>query len=187
MEIMITVAVIFFLLICGISGGITLYNRLVQLRNNVDNAFANIDVILKQRADQIPALVSIVSKAMSHEREIFMALSAARQNYLNSGTLPEKIEASNQIEQTIKSVIAIAENYPTLISGENFIELQKAVSDIEDKIARRRENFNNAVTIYNIGIHVFPALLVANILKYQRLPLLEISAEEKKYSGIRFE
>ncbi|WP_340617742.1 LemA family protein [Xenorhabdus entomophaga] len=187
MEIMIAVIVIFFLIISGITGGISLYNRLILLRNNVDNAFANIDVILKQRADQIPTLVSIVSKAMSHEREIFTALSSARQNYLNSGSLPEKIDASNQMEQALKAVIAISENYPTLISGENFIELQKAVSSVEDKIARRRENFNDAVTIYNTGIQLFPALLVANALKYQRLPLLDIPAEEKKYNGIRFE
>ncbi|PHM39669.1 hypothetical protein Xmau_02678 [Xenorhabdus mauleonii] len=187
MEILITAAVIFILLVCGISWGITLYNRLVMLRNNVDNAFANIDVILKQRADQIPALVSVVSKAMSHERELFTALSTARQNYLNSGSLPEKITASNQMEQAFKSVIAIAESYPTLISGENFIELQQAVSNVEDKIARRRENFNDAVTLYNIGIQVFPAVIVANILKYQRLPLLEILAEEKKYNGVRFQ
>ncbi|MDC9605832.1 LemA family protein [Xenorhabdus griffiniae] len=187
MEIMITIIIFFFFLISGIIGGIRLYNRLVLLRNNVDNAFANIDVILKQQAEQIPALIAIVSKAMSHERGIFTTLSAARQNYLNSGSLPEKIHASNQMEQALKTVIAISENYPMLISGENFIELQKAVSNVEDKLARRRESFNDAVTTYNIGIQVFPALIVARALKYQPLPLLEISAEEKKYNGIRFE
>ncbi|BET95086.1 LemA family protein [Xenorhabdus sp. TCT-1] len=184
---MIVVIVVFFLIIGGIGWGFSLYNRLILLRNNVDNAFANIDVILKQRADQIPALVSIVSKAMSHEREIFTALSNARQNYLTAESLPEKIEASNHMTQALKSVLAISENYPTLISGDNFIELQKSVSNIEDKIARRREVFNDTVTTYNIGIQIFPALIVANILKYQHLPLLKISAEEIKYNGIRFE
>ncbi|PHM38471.1 LemA family protein [Xenorhabdus innexi] len=187
MEIVIVVMVIFFLII-GITGlGTSLYNRLILLRNNVDNAFANIDVILKQRADQIPALVSIVNKVMAHETEVFTALSNARQNYITAGSLPEKIASSNQMSQALKTVFALSENYPTLISGNNFLELQKEVSNIEDKIARRRESFNDAVTTYNIGIQVFPAVILANILKYQHLPLLEISAGEIKYNGIKFE
>ncbi len=187
MEIVI-IAIVIFLLITGlISAGISLYNRLVLLRNNVDNAFANIDVILKQRADQIPALVSIVNKTMQHENEIFTALSHARQKYLTAGSLPEKIDASNQMTNALKTVFAISENYPTLISGKSFIELQKTVSDVEDKIARRRETFNDAVTTYNIGIQVFPALIMAKALQYQSMPLLEISAEEIKYNGIKFD
>ncbi|SUB84276.1 LemA family [Pragia fontium] len=184
--VLIVIAVAVFIVVGIGIWAVSVYNQLVLLRNNVDKSFANIDVILKQRADQIPSLIEITSKAMSHEREIFTALSDARSAYLNAGSMQNKIDASNQIEKALKSVIAIAENYPTLISGESFIELQKSVSDIEDKIAHRRESFNDSVNLYNIGITVFPDVLCARFLNYQRMPLLAISAQEVAYDGVKF-
>lgn len=185
MNLIIIVVAIFVVVGFG-AWAIRIYNQLVLLRNNVDMSFANIDVILKQRADQIPSLIEIASKAMSHEREMFSTLSDARLAYLNAGSMQTKIDASNQMEKALKSVIAVAENYPTLISGENFIELQHSVSDVEDKIAQRRESFNDAVNLYNIGIAIFPDVLCAKALGYQRMPLLEISAQEIAYEGVKF-
>ncbi|AHG21526.1 membrane protein [Chania multitudinisentens RB-25] len=186
MGLLITVVIIIFAVV-GLGGwAISIYNRLVALRNNIDASFANIDVILKQRADQIPALIQVVSKAMSHEKDIFTTLSAARITYLNAGSIKDKVDAANQLESALKSVIAISENYPTLISGNSFIELQKSVSEVEDKIAHRREFFNDAVNLYNIGITLFPDVLCAKALGYQRMSLLEISAEEIAYNGVKF-
>ncbi|WP_434525498.1 LemA family protein [Photorhabdus asymbiotica] len=128
-----------------ISWGITIYNRLVALKNQTDNTFANIDVILKQRADQIPQLVTVLEKSMEHERDIFTRLSDARQGYFNANTLTDKIKASNQITNVFLSALAIAENYSTLISGSPFSQLQTAVTDLENKIAHRREMFNDAI------------------------------------------
>ncbi|MBK5143760.1 LemA family protein [Budviciaceae bacterium BWR-B9] len=186
MGLLITIVVVIFVVLALGGWAISIYNRLVALRNNIDASFANIDVILKQRADQIPALIQVASKAMSHEQEIFTRLSEARAAYLNAGSIKDKVDAANQMETALKSVIAISENYPTLISGETFIELQKSVSEVEDKIAHRREFFNDAVNLYNIGIALFPDVLCAKAMGYQRISLLKISAEETAYHGIKF-
>lgn len=184
MAITLIVAIIVLLILVG--WGISIYNRLISTRNQVSNQFANIDVILKQRADQIPQLVTITEKAMEHETTLFTALSDARQSYFNAKNLNEKIAASNEIDRTLRSIIAIAENYPTLISGEQFTQLQIALSDVENKIAQRREGFNDATTEYNTAIQMFPDSIIANAFRFTQLPLLEISDDEKQYHGVQF-
>lgn len=181
-----TMIVLVVLLLIFVGWGISIYNRLVSTRNQVSNQFANIDVILKQRADQIPQLVTIVEKAMEHEKAIFTSLSDARQNYFSAKNVNEKIAASNEMDQALKSLIAVAENYPTLISGEQFTQLQIALSEVEDKIAQRREGFNDATTEYNTAIQMFPDSIFANIFGFTALPLLEIPETEKKYDGVQF-
>jgi LemA protein len=182
----ITLIVVLILLVLLVGWGISIYNRLVSARNQVSNQFANIDVILKQRADQIPQLVTIVEKAMTHETALFTALSDARQRYFTTHDINEKIAASNEMSQMLGRVIAIAENYPTLISGEQFTQLQISLSEVEDKIAQRREGFNDATTEYNTAIQMFPDSLIANFFRFNSLPLLNITEEEKKYDGIQF-
>ncbi len=140
-------------------------------------SFANIDVILKQRADQIPSLIEIASKAMSHEREMFSSLSNARMAYLNASSMQTKIDASNQMEKGVEVRYAVAEKLSTLISGENFIELQHSVSDVEDKIAQRRESFNDAVNLYILVLRFFPDVLCAKALDISGC-LMEISAQK---------
>jgi LemA protein len=186
-ELIIGIAIV-VVLVLGIGGwAIGVYNGLVMLRNDVDKAFANIDVLLKQRADQIPDLLRVVTAAMSHEKSLFTRLSDARAAYLNAGSISGKINASNEMGSALKSVMAIAENYPTLISGNTMVELQHAISDIENRIADRREFFNESVNLFNIGIALFPDLLFARMLGYQRTPMLAISEEEKHYDGVKFE
>lgn len=182
----ITFIVIFVLLLLAIGWGISIYNRLINTRNQVSNQFANIDVILKQRADQIPQLVTITEKAMEHEQTLFTSLSDARQRYFNAQNMNEKIAASNEMNRALGNLIAIAENYPTLISGEQFTQLQIALSDVENKIAQRREGFNDATTEYNTAIQMFPDSLIANAFRFSALPLLDISEDEKKYQGVQF-
>ncbi|MEY0765786.1 MULTISPECIES: LemA family protein [Providencia] len=182
----ITLIVVFVLLLLAIGWGISIYNRLINARNQVSNQFANIDVILKQRADQIPQLVTITEKAMEHEKTLFTSLSDARQRYFNAQNMHEKIAASNEMNRALSSLVAIAENYPTLISGEQFTQLQIALSEVENKIAQRREGFNDATTEYNTAIQMFPDSLIANAFRFTALPLLDISEDEKKYHGVQF-
>ncbi|EMH6403403.1 LemA family protein [Providencia rettgeri] len=182
----ITLIVVFVLLLLAIGWGVSIYNRLVNTRNQVSNQFANIDVILKQRADQIPQLVTITEKAIEHEQTLFTSLSDARQRYFNAQNMNEKIAASNEMNRALGNLVAIAENYPTLISGEQFTQLQIALSDVENKIAQRREGFNDATTEYNTAIQMFPDSLIANAFRFSALPLLDISEDEKKYQGVQF-
>ncbi|EJD6377750.1 MULTISPECIES: LemA family protein [Providencia] len=182
----ITLIVVFVLLLLAIGWGISIYNRLINTRNQVSNQFANIDVILKQRADQIPQLVTITEKAIEHEQTLFTSLSDARQRYFNAQNMNEKIAASNEMNRALGNLVAIAENYPTLISGEQFTQLQIALSDVENKIAQRREGFNDATTEYNTAIQMFPDSLIANAFRFSALPLLDISEDEKKYQGVQF-
>ncbi|MEX6223496.1 LemA family protein [Providencia hangzhouensis] len=181
----ITLIIVAVLLLLAVGWGISIYNRLINARNQVINQFANIDVVLKQRADQIPQLVTITEKAMEHEKSLFISLSDARQSSL----VPKyggKITASNEMNRALGNLIAIAENYPTLISGEQFTQLQLALSDVENKIAQRRESFNDATTEYNTTIQMFPDNLIANAFRFTQLPLLDISEDDKKYHGIQF-
>ena len=165
---------------------ISIFNKLVMLKYNIDKAWANIDVILKQRADEIPNIVKVVIQFAHHEEKILNHLTELRTNFLNSPTIEEKTNISNEISKSLKSVFAITENYPNLLSNNNFIELQKRISDLEDKIADRREFFNDSINLYNIGIHEFPNLLLAITLGYNNKTLLEVTTLEKQYNGIQF-
>lgn len=185
-QMTITLIVVFILLLLAVGWGVSIYNRLINARNQVSNQFANIDVILKQRADQIPQLVTITEKAMEHEKALFTSLSDARQRYFNAQNMNEKIAASNEMNRALSNLVAIAENYPTLISGEQFTQLQIALSEVENKIAQRREGFNDATTEYNTAIQMFPDSLIANAFRFTALPLLDISEDEKKYQGVQF-
>ena len=180
-------AVFLGLVVLALVYGVVIYNGLVQLKHNLAKAWANIDVLLKQRADQIPDLMRVVQTAMNHENALFTRRSDARTAYLNASSLTDKVDASNQLNTALKSVIAVAENYPTLISGPNMVELQQAISAVEERIADRREFFNESVNLYNIAIAIFPDLFFAKMLGYQRIPLLAISAEETRYDGVKLE
>ncbi|MDR6917503.1 LemA protein [Pseudomonas sp. 3296] len=185
---LIIAGVIVLIVVVGLIGWIVgVYNGLVMLRNDVDKAFANIDVLLKQRADQIPDLMRVVQVAMNHENALFTRLSEARLQYLQASSLNDKVEGSNQLNNALKSVMAVAENYPTLISGPNMVALQQAISAVEERIADRREFFNESVNLYNIGIATFPDLFFARMLGYQRTPLLVIGDTEKRYDGVKLE
>ena len=182
----IAIIIIFLLIISFVGFFITLFNKLVMLKYNIDKAWANIDVILKQRADEIPNIVKIVLQFANHEEKILTHLTALRTNFLNSANVEEKTTISNDISKSLKSVFAITENYPNLLSNNNFLELQTRISGLEDRIADRREFFNDSVNLYNIGIHEFPNLILAKALGYKNKTLLEVSSSEKEYNGVQF-
>ncbi|WP_044177940.1 LemA family protein [Phytobacter massiliensis] len=163
---------------------ISLYNRLVMLRLNVDKSFANIDVLLKQRVDELPELVKVVKASAAFEQETLMQLTTLRMSYLESKNGAEKVKLNNQLNSGLKDLFALAESYPQLRTNQNYQRLQSRISEIEDHIADRREFFNESVTLYNVGINEFPAIILARLMGYQNQPLLQISAQEKEYAGL---
>ena len=174
-------------LVVGVIGlTINIFNRLVMLKFNVEKAFANIDVLLKQRAEEIPNLITIVKQSMSYEKSVLTKLTSLRTDFLNSTSSDDKVMLSNEMGDMVKSIFAVAENYPDLKANESFLKLQQRTSEIEDAITDRQEFFNESVNMYNIGIHEFPNLILAKLLSYNDKSLLIITDEEKEYNGINF-
>lgn len=179
--------IIIGLVVLGLANtAISIYNRLIMLKNNVDKSFGNIDILLKQRADEIPNLIKVVKESMKFEESMLTKLTEMRTRFMNSNSPEEKVALSNQMQQQIKSIFAVAENYPEIKTNQNFQLLQTRVSQIEDAIADRREYYNESVNMYNIGIAEFPNFILAKILLYNKKQLLRISDQEKKYDGISF-
>jgi len=179
--------VIIVLLVVGlVSVVISAYNKLVMLKFNTDKAFANIDVLLKQRADEIPNLIKVVKEYQGYEAGTLEKLTELRTRFLSATTTNDKVELSNQMDKAMKSVFAVSENYPTLQAAQSFTELQNRVSGLENAIADRREFFNESINMYNIGITEFPPVILARLLGYKEKTLLQISEQEKEYHGVQF-
>jgi len=157
-----------------------------MLKFNVDKAYGNIDVVLKQRADEIPNLVTVAKHFMEYEEKILARLTELRTFYNNSTDADKRTELANETSKALSSFFAVSENYPELKSNTNFLELQKSVSELENKIADRREFFNDSVNLYNIGIHEFPNIILAKMLGYKDKTLLEVTNAEKHYDGVQF-
>ncbi|MGS2762165.1 LemA family protein [Sinomicrobium sp. M5D2P9] len=186
MDTIISYTILALIVLGLISITVRAYNRLVMLRFNTDKAFANIDVLLKQRADEIPELVKVVKESMKYEETVLERLTKLRTDFLNTENPEEKINLSNEIDKIVKSIFAVSENYPELKANKNFMLLQQRVSAIEDAISDRREFYNESINMYNIGTHEFPDLVLASILRYKEKPLLQITEAEKRYDGIQF-
>lgn len=150
-----------------------------MLKYNVDKNFANIDVILKQRVDEIPNLIAVVKKTQGYEESLLNQLTELRTAFLSSRSTDEKVQLANEVGKLLNSFFAVSENYPELKAVESFRTLQLRVSDLEDMLSDRRELYNESVNMYNIGIHEMPALLFARPMGYTDKPLLHISEEEK--------
>ncbi len=145
---------------------IVTYNSLIVLRQRVRNAWAQVDVQLKRRYDLIPNLVSTVQGYMTHERETFEQITKARSQAMNASDPAESAQAESQLTGTLRTLFAVAENYPELKADQNFRELQKELSDTESKIAYARQFYNDIVQKFNTRIHVFPTVLIAGLLGF---------------------
>ncbi len=156
------------------------YNSLVSLKNNMDNAWANIDVLLKQRSDLIPNLVEVVKGYMKHEKDVLTKITELRTAMLSATSVKEKAKESEGISASLKTIFAVAENYPNLKASANFIELQRQLTAIENQIADRREFFNNAVLLYNTRIQMIPDAIIALTLGMKAKEYFKVSDEEKK-------
>jgi len=158
---------------------LVIYNGLIRLKNNIRKSWSNIDVLLKQRSDEVPNLVASVKGYMEHERNTLEALTKARTEVLQATTLSKKAVAHEVISESLKTIFAVAENYPNLKANENFLKLQTRITGIENEIADRREFYNDSVNIYNIRIHSIPDVIVARLMHYTNEQLFQASEEDK--------
>jgi LemA protein len=158
---------------------ITIYNGLVSLKNQVERAWSNIDVILKQRFDEIPQLIQVVEQYAGHESNMIKKVTDARTHYGQAKSVGEKIQAAGEMGRALQGLIAIGEAYPELKSNNNFVQLQSRVSDLEGTIADRRESYNEAVTNFNTRIEQLPDIFFARMLGYTRREMFAVPAEEK--------
>jgi LemA protein len=153
---------------------VLIYNRLIALRNRAKEAWADIDVQLKRRYDLIPNLVETVKGYAAHEREVFEKVTEARTRAMGAAGLKEKGEAENFLSQTLKSLFAVAENYPQLRASENFLELQRELTDTEDKVQAARRFYNGNVRDLNITIESFPSNTIAGAFGFVKMDFFEI-------------
>jgi LemA protein len=163
-----------------------LYNELVRLRNDNDRAWANIDVLLKQRHDEIPNLVESVKGYMQHENQTLLALTQARTAFQQAGTVAQKAQADLMITGALRGLFAVAENYPNLKANENFLKLQNRISELEERIADRREFFNDDVNTYNTRIRQFPEMFLATAIGLEPRQLFQVSDEDRKLIDVKF-
>ena len=163
-----------------------IYNSLVAVRERVKQSWANIDVLLKQRHDELPKLVKVAEAYMQHERAIFDKLSEARGALAEARTVGQRANAENQITRALGSFFAVAENYPDLKANQAFHSLQQRISELENAIADRREFYNDIVTMFNTRIEQIPDLWVAQGMTLQKAELFKIEESERRDVEIAF-
>ena len=165
---------------------IAMYNGLITLKNRVDEAWSDISVQLKRRYDLIPNLISTVKGYAAHEKEVFEKVTEARTRAMNAGTTQEKAEAENMLSGTLKSLFAVSENYPELKANQNFLELQRELTDTEDKIMASRRFYNGNVRDFNTKLQVFPTNMIAGMLKFSAREFFEMDEKEKENVKVEF-
>lgn len=166
---------------------IALYNGLIKLKNRVDESWSDIDVQLKRRYDLIPNLIQTVKGYAKHERELFEKVTEARSKAMQATGLQDKAQAENTLSETLKSLFAVAENYPDLKASANFAQLQDELSDTENKIQAARRFYNGLVRDFNTKIQIFPNNLFAGMLGFSKREFFELENEaERKNVEVKF-
>ena len=165
---------------------VAIYNGLVTARNKVKNAWAQIDVQLNRRADLIPNLVETVKGYAAHESSVFEDVTAARAGLMNANGVKEIGEANNQLSNTLKTLFAVAENYPELKANENFKELQAQLAQTEDKIAYSRQFYNDSVMMYNNKCQTFPSNIFAGMFGFKEADFFEAAGEARSVPKVEF-
>lgn len=162
------------------------YNGFVVLKTRIQEALSGIDVQLKRRADLIPNLVETVKGYAKHEKEVFENVTKARASLMGAKTMQDKAQANNELSSALKTLFAVAENYPQLQASENFKDLQQQLGDTEDKIAYSRQFYNSNVLDYNTKVQVFPSNLIANMFGFSAYEFFQATDEEKKKINVKF-
>jgi len=157
-----------------------IYNGLISLKENIRKAWANIDVILKQRHDELPKLISVCESFAEFEKGVLDRLMKARENYFKAGSVGSKAKASSEVTAALQGLFALAENYPEIKSNQHFMQLQDRISHLEETLADRREFYNDSVNNYNIRIQQIPDVFVAGFLQYKKEELFQVSEAEKR-------
>ena len=173
--------VLVLVLLSVISWFLTVYNGLIQVKENIKKSWANIDVLLMQRSDEIPKLVKVLKSFLKHEKKIFdNSIMEARSFYLGASSVPEKADADSEISSALKSIFALSEAYPELRSNDNFLKLQDRISGLENDIADRRELYNESVNNYNIRIQSLPDAYIANSMNLAAEEMFKVVEKKKK-------
>jgi len=165
---------------------ISIYNKLVNARNKVENQFSQVEIQLKRRADLIPNLVETVKGYAKHEEGTFKAVIEARNKAVNAGSVNEKIDANNELTGALNKLFALAEAYPELKANENFLALQNDLKDTEDKITYARQFYNDSAMGFNNLVEMFPSNIVANIFNYKKFEYFKAEEKEKEVPKVEF-
>lgn len=164
----------------------SLYNGLITMSTQIDEAWSQIDVQLKRRVDLIPNIVSSVKGYAKHEKSVFENVTKARSAMMNAETPQSMAKASDGLSTALKSLFAVAENYPQLKANENFIQLQNQLTDTEDKIAYSRQFYNSTVTDFNVKVRVFPNTVIAGALGFKEKPFFKTEGAEREAVKVQF-
>ncbi len=183
-EILVTVLVLFVML-GSVGYALSVYNGLVALRNNIARSWANIDVLLTQRHDELPKLVSTCKGYMQHERAVFDRLSEAREALFKARTVPERADAENELTRALGQFFAVAEAYPDLKANQSFLQLQGRISELENQIADRREFYNDTVTTFNTRIQQIPDKFVADAFGFTPSDLFHAGESDREDVDIK--
>ncbi len=159
---------------------IMIFNGLVMLKNDAKKAWSDIDVMLKQRYDELPNVIATVKGYAKHESDVFERVTKARTEYMHAKNMNEKIEAEQALVAPMKSLFAVAESYPDLKANENFLQLQDRISSLETEIADRRELYNASVSIFNMRLESIPDVVVAKMLMLKKMEFFQIRPEEQE-------
>ena len=189
-TVLIAIAVVAIILILVFLGMvvfcITTYNGLIRCRNKVRNSFSQLDAQLQRRFDMIPNLVETVKGFSDYEKEIMEHVTASRNGYVNASSKEEKVAMNAQLTSSLRNLFVITENYPELKSNVNFLKLQEELAETEDKITFSRQFYNDAVTIYNNKIQMFPGNLLANAFGFTEEALFDAEDEVNEAPKVQF-
>ena len=185
--VLIVLCVLFFAVVGIALYFFSVYNGLIVVSRNIEKAWANIDVLLKQRHDEIPKLIEVCNGYMKYERETLEKLTAARTACIQSKGVGESSQNEAKLSDTLKTVFAVAENYPDLKANQNFTQLQQRISYLESQIADRREFYNDSVNNYNIRIHSIPDMFIAQSMGMQDKPMFKVAEEDRADAPISFD
>src|SRR3989338_1486272 len=174
------------LLVIIIIAFISYYNRFTILDNRIDNSLAQIDVQLKKRADLVPNLINAVKGYAKHEKGIMSDVTNARKALLSAPTIEKRVKAGAELQAALKSIFAIAENYPQLRANENFLQLQQELSAIEERIAYSRQYYNDSILSFNNSVETFPGSFFARLYGKKEKEMLKIAAEERTVPKVEF-
>lgn len=183
---MIPLAVIGIVVLLIVGWFISVYNTLVKLRNRVQNSWAQIDVQLKRRFDLVPNLVETVKGYAAHEKDVLEKVTQARSMVQSAQSLEQRQQAENMLTDTLRSLFAVAEAYPQLQANQNFMELQRELSDLEAKIAFARQFFNDTTMNYNTEIQSFPNNILAGMFNFQAMPYFQVDEVQRQAVQVKF-
>jgi LemA protein len=179
-------AVLAIIVIVIIMYFVGLYNGLVTFKNNIDRSFSNIDVLLKQRHDELPKLIETCKGYMQYEQKTLLAVTEARTAFMRATTPAEKAQADNMVSGALKTLFAVAEKYPDLKANTNFMQLQGRITELETKIAAQRSSYNEDVNAFNIRIAQVPANLIAGFMGLQPHALFQVAEADREDVKISF-